>query len=200
MDKSKLYITLTALNDRERQKFSEYVHAPFINKNEKLKKLCVIILNHSAQPSKAGLSKKLIYKRLFGDEDYRELKLNNIISDLFRLLQDFLAYQEYLMDPLLKQNLLAKSLIKREHYPNFNSIIRRYTQLLEKIDYSNYSSFQEQYKFHEVMDHFSLSGDKRSMSKSLQSKHDSLDLSYFANKLRIACDMRSRNMVINAGY
>ncbi len=200
MIKSKLYITLIALNERERQKFSEYVHAAFINKNKKVKKLCDILLNHCSRPSKVDLSKKLVYKKLFDGGDYRELKLNNIISDLFKLLQDFLAFQEYLSDPLIKQNLLAKSLIKREHYHGFNAITRRYQQLLENSLYSNYSSFHQQYKFHEIMDQFSLSGDKRSMSKGLQSQNDSLDLYYFANKLRIACDMQSRNMVINAGY
>lgn len=200
MNKSKLYLTLSVLNDRECKNFREYVHTPFINKNKRIKTLCDIIISYRSNPSKGELPKKHVYKKLFGEDDYRELRLNNIISDLYKLLLDFLAYQEYLSNPLLKQNLLAKSLIKREHYQNFNSILRRYGQLLEKHNYANYSSFEETYRFHEIMDHFSLSGDKRSMSESLQSKNDSLDLYYFANKLRIACDMESRNMVINAGY
>lgn len=144
--------------------------------------------------------KTRVFKKIFKEDHYKEIKLNNVISDLLQLLQDFLGFVRFREDRILQQNLVARELISREQYQNFNTVTRRYDQLRAQSEVKNYHFYLSEYEYYEVLDLLSLSGDKRSYNKALQSKSDMLDLYYFANKLRIACDMYSRNIVINAGY
>ncbi|MCB0652881.1 MAG: hypothetical protein KDC85_16505 [Saprospiraceae bacterium] len=200
MEKSKLFLTLSSLDLKERKRFSEYVHSPFFNKNEKVQQLCEIMLKAMDQPKKKPLLKTRVFKKIFKEDHYKEIKLNNVISDLLQLLQDFLGFVRFREDRILQQNLVARELISREQYQNFNTVTRRYDQLRAQSEVKNYHFYLSEYEYYEVLDLLSLSGDKRSYNKALQSKSDMLDLYYFANKLRIACDMYSRNIVINAGY
>ncbi len=53
---------------------------------------------------------------------------------------------------------------------------------------------------HDKMDQHFLTKGIRAYDQHLQQKSDTLDLYYFGNKLRIAVDMTSRNLVSKAGY
>ena len=126
--------------------------------------------------------------------------MNNIISDLFQLLNDYFTYQQFQKDKLLQQKLNAKILLERELHQQLRRSIQKYNKLCEKQPYRNYEYYLSAYFCHETQDYFLISNDKRAYNTNLQSKSELLDLYYFANKLRIACDMASRNMVINAGF
>ncbi len=200
MKGSKLFLLLSALGDRELKRFKEFVFADFVNKNKKVRQLCTILLKALQGDPDKPLPKKKVYHQIFGGDEFNDLQLNNLIAQLLKIFHLFLGYSVYNESPLLRQNLIARSLIQREQYLHFDSVIRRYSQLIDQADYANYASFHSAYEYHEVLDHYSLSGDKRAINQSLQQKNDALDLYYFSNKLRIACDMYSRNNVINAGY
>jgi hypothetical protein len=200
MKRSKLYLALFSLGPKERKRFREYVHSPFFNKNKKVQFLCDLLLANLNIASDKPLSKEKLFREIYKQEEYQELKLNNVISDLLQLLLDFFACSRYQKDTLFQQKLIGRALIERELYQHFNSLRKRYDQLRKKSSVKNYQYFLEEYEYHELLDQFSLSGDKRTYSNNLQAKSDMLDLYYFANKFRMACDMKSRNRVINAGY
>ena len=138
MEKSKLFLTLSSLDLKERKRFSEYVHSPFFNKNEKVQQLCEIMLKAMDQPKKKPLLKTRVFKKIFKEDHYKEIKLNNVISDLLQLLQDLLGFVSFREDRILQQNLVARELISREQYQNFNTVTRRYDQLRAQSEVKNY--------------------------------------------------------------
>jgi len=200
MQNSTLIYLLRRLETRERTRFEELVFSPFFNKNEKVQDLCRYVQRFAPEFDDLRLAKAEVYRQVFGEEELQELRLNNVISDLLQLLYDFLAFQQYERREQLQKRLLVEELLEREIYRPVKRQVRRYEQLQAKTPFRNHDFFHEEYARFAVQDQLHLTKGRRSFDANLQQKSDALDLYYACNKLRIACDMRSRNTVVNAGY
>jgi len=200
MQHSTLIQILRQLETRERSRFEELVFSPFFNKNEKVRRLCTYVLRFAPDFDHSSLEKPEVYKHVFESEEVEELRLNNVISDLLQLLYDFLAFQQYEQREQWQKHFLLEELLEREIYRPVKRAVRRYEQLQAQTPFRNYDFFQQEYARFEIRDRLHLTKGKRSFDANLQQKSDTLDLYYFCNKLRIACDMLSRNTVVNAGY
>ena len=200
MRRSRLIDLLKNLETRERTRFRELVFSPFFNKNQKIQGLCRYILAYAPTFDHENLRKEKIYPNLFPEEPYSELRINNVISDLLALLYEFLAWKKYREVPQLQKDLLLSELQERELATHVNANLKRYRKIQDNSSHRNFEHFHHEYRLFEQLDRFSLVRGKRGYDESLQSKSDMLDLYYLTNKLRIACDMTSRNIVVNAGY
>jgi hypothetical protein len=137
---------------------------------------------------------------VFREEDYQELRLNNVISDLLQRLYDFLAYLQYESDGLLQRRHLIAELLDREIPAHVERNARRYRQLRDQRPARSYEHYLEEHQFCELLDRYSLTKGRRGYDENLQHKSDALDRHYLINKLRMACDMASRNIVVSAAY
>lgn len=200
MRRSKLIEVLKTFSARERTKFKEYVFSPYFNKNKKVQALCVHVLHFSPNFEHQNLSKQLIYPLIFGETKYNELKINNIISDLLQLLYDFMAQQQYRQRKSLQKNFLLAELLDREIHSHVERNAKRYWQILDGSSFQNYEYYYDCYNLYDKKDKYSLTQGSRGYDENLQRKSNMLDLYFFCNKMRIACDMASRNIVVNAGY
>ncbi len=194
MHRSRLLIVLKTLDLKARTRFADYVSSPIFNKNEKVRRLCAHLLQFAPDFEHPGLEKKKVYKYVFQKDGYAELPLNNVISDLLQLLYDFLAHQRYQAQPHLKRELLLGELLDRELY----SDVGRFAE--KGIPVQHYEGYLHEYRLHEKADEAALAKGKRGYNVHLQQGADAFDLYYYCNKLRIACDMASRNTVIQARY
>lgn len=192
---------LKKLSTRERTKFQEYVDSPFFNKSEKIRQLSQVLLGFAPAFSPEKINKRAIYHTIYGKKaKYNELRLNNLISDLVQLLYDYLALLQLEVRETQKKALLLEALQDRGLYRQIPRQARRYQQLQERQAYRNQSFFWNAYLLHDELDRLSLSSGKRGYDVNLQLKNDMLDTFYTCSKLSIACDMTSRNTVVNAAY
>ncbi|NUO00719.1 MAG: hypothetical protein HUU01_08885 [Saprospiraceae bacterium] len=194
MQRSRLIIVLKTLDLKARTRFIEYVASPFFNKNEKVRRLCSLVLQYAPDFEHSALHKKAVYKYVFQQEGYADLPLNNVISDLLQLLYDFLALHRYQAQMQLKRELLLGELLDRELYGE----VERFAD--KAIPVGHYETYLHAYRLHEKSDEAAIAKGKRGYNEHLQQGADAFDLYYYCNKLRIACDMASRNAVIQAGY
>ncbi|MEL6862902.1 MAG: hypothetical protein AAFP19_00725 [Bacteroidota bacterium] len=200
MKNSQLCGLLKLLNTRERRRFRAYVHSPFFNKHQKTRELGDYLLPFAPDFDQPSLTKKAVFAHLFPDEPYKEAVLNNLISDLLQLLYGYLAYKGYERHPQQERHYLLEELLIRDLPSHFERASRRFRQIQEKTPYRNFQYHHYQYLLHQQLDQYLLSQSKRRYDENLQLESDELDLYYMSNKLRIACDMTSRNRVIKAGY
>lgn len=192
---------LQQLSSRERTKFQEYIDSPFFNKNEKIKQLYQLLLGFAPEFSFPQIDKAAIYQTIYGKQEaYNELRLNNLISDLLHLLYDYLAYLQLEAKETQKKALLLEALQERGLYQQITRQSRRYKKIQDQQPYRSQAYFWDAYLLHDELDRLSLSIGKRGYDVNLQLKNDMLDTFYTCNKLSIACDMISRNTVVNAGY
>lgn len=201
MQKSILVDLLSTLSTKEHRKFREFAHSPYHNKNEKVKKLADILYSSKADFKQPKLAKSLIYAKIYPeDRVFRELRINNLISDLLQLLYAFLAQEVYQEKVLLQKKYLLDSLTLHDADRHIEKNLRNYEQLHKKSNYRSYDHFLEAYYLNEEADQQQLRRAMRSNEGHFQKQNDALDLFFHINKFRIACDMTSRNLVAQAGY
>ena len=200
MKNTKLIHLLKILSSRERFRFGEYVHSPFFNKNKKVAQLCELLQQYAPGYFNDALEKQNVYPIIFGDDTYNELKLNNVISDLLQLLYDFLSQAHFSKQKILQKEFLLKELLEKNTSFHFEKAVRRYRQLQKQNPHRSFDFFEKEKKLYDELDQYTQTKIKRQYDENLQLVNDNLDLSFFINKFRVACDMISRNIVINANY
>lgn len=200
MQKTKIIEILQHFSKRELSKFRDFVFSPFFNKNQKVRTLYNYILKFTPEFQHPAFDKKNAFEYIFGGKAYNELQINNIISDLLQLAYKFLAQNAMASHPQFEKNYLLEELLNRDAHNHIERTARRYQQLQQQSVYRNHQFFYDEYALHEKLDRHFLGQPKRRFDENLQMENDNLDLYYLSNKLRIACDMASRNIVIKAGY
>ncbi len=165
-----------------------------------MRRLCDYVLELAPRFEGARLAKPTVYRFVFEAENYQELRLNNVISDLLQLLYDFLGQLSYEKDEARRRSDQLEGLLEREVHNHIPRLARRYEQLLARRPTRSYQHYYHAYQYYDKLDRLSLTRGKRGYDASLQHQSDQLDLYYCCNKLRMACDMQSRNRVVNAGY
>lgn len=200
MKKTKLISLIEKLSPNELRRFHDFIFSPFFNKNEKVRKLGEIVLEKAPEFESDDLEKRKVFEILFLGKEYNELQINNVISDLLQLLYDFLAYQQFEEKPLLKKKYLLKELLQKDAPQHFERSTRRYQQLEGKTLERSFEYYFEKKDFYSQLDQYVQTKVRRQFDKNLQLENDSLDLGYFIQKLHLACNMVSRNIVINANY
>ena len=204
MLQSKLISTLKTLSDKELKQFQLWVEADIFNKNKSIVQLMNLITRYTpdfnSPKAIKALEKEAVFKKIYKKANYNNLKLNNLISDTYLLLCDFLAYQNFQASKQFPRLCLMDEFFEKGLYKNVEQEARKFRQEQEKFSVRNSSYYFDEYLFYKQKDALFLSQPNRTADVNLQLKNDKLDLFYFATKLKIACDMTSRNAVIQANY
>ncbi|MCB9036016.1 MAG: hypothetical protein H6557_05280 [Lewinellaceae bacterium] len=201
MTNSKLIDALRQLSARERTKFRELVYSPYFNKNRKVRKLAGYLLQYAPDFQDKALEKPAVFPVVFGNQaPYRELQLNNVISDTLQLLYEYLAQQAIEQEAPIKRAYLMKAFLQRRMERHIGQNARRCRQLLDQAEGRSYHYYYHRQQLAGQLDRHALLHEERGYNEHLQEMNDTLDLYYFCNKLRTACDMANRNKAINANY
>lgn len=200
MHESELVNTLKKLSTREKTKFKQWIESSFVNRHVVLVQLATYLLTIKLKESNSKLNKEQVFQHLFPNELYDALKLNNFTSDLLQLLHDFLAYQAFYQSSFSSKLNLVKVLFNKGLIKPFQRLTKSWKKKRLKNTIQNHEFYFEEYLYHDQLDQYFLSRPSRSYDENLQLKSDNLDVFYFATKLKIACDMVSRNMIIQANY
>lgn len=191
---------LRTLGTRERTRFGHYVRSSFFNRHEKIVALYDWLNGFAPDFEEEQMSRRGAWAAMYPEEPYNNTRLDNFISDLLQHLYSFLAYLQYERQPVLERRLLIVELLERDAEKHIQRNARRARQLLERQPGRSYALFLEQSLLEQQLDLYELNRRQRHFTAHLQRESDALDRYYWCNKLRIACDMASRNAVINAGY
>ena len=200
MQTTSLIHLLRTLSTRERTRFGHYVRSPFFNRHEKVVALYGWLQEFAPAFADEQMSRKAAWAVLFPGKPYNNARLDNFISSLLQLLYGYLAYLQYEQQPVLERRLLIVELLERDADKHVQRNARRARQLLGRQPGRSYEYFLQRSLIEQQLDLYELNRRQRRFTAYLQQENDALDLYYWCNKLRIACDMASRNAVINAGY
>ncbi len=200
MKHSKLIDILQRLSPKERQQLSLFLESPVFNKNQKVIHLFKIINEKITNNQSFSLSKKEISHLIEPQQAYQELRFNNFVSKLLHLVYDYLAYQQFEAEPNWQQEALLKQLFERDASRHLKGVINKWQIIQDKQVQSNAKSHSAYAKLQGFQDRLELSNNNRRYHEYLQQQNDHLDYAYLLEKLRIACDMTSRNTVIQATY
>ncbi|MCH2044945.1 MAG: hypothetical protein MK212_12575 [Saprospiraceae bacterium] len=200
MLEAKLIQLLRKFTTRQRTRFKEYVHSPYFNKHKTVMQLCNYLLKYAPDFEHKDLSKQQVFQHLFPKKTYSETKLYTYSSNLLSLLNDFLAVEIFKQETLLEKTKTLQAIRQLDHPKQFNTCTKQHQLLQKQTPFKNSSFYYQQYLFHEEQNLNFLGQNRRQYDSHLQAKSDALDIFYLEEKLKTACDMLSRNQVIQANY
>lgn len=201
MRQTKLLETLQNLSVRERNRWRQYVWSDFCNRHKDLRALCDILLEQGplfAEP----LLKSTVFTQVFGaGETYNELKFNNLISDLYELLLDWLTLERYWSDPLEQQYQRILVLLDRHLDRQATSALDKYRILLEKTPQRNAKWYRHAAQLEETAETLHSRQPRRADSPNLRSQAQFTLNAHALEKLQLGVALRSRSQlaVIQAG-
>lgn len=199
MKDNKTIRAISTLSSQEMNWFREFVHSPYFNKHENLRKLIDIVAGAYPRFNEDNLRKEKVFRKIFPKEKFNPQKLSDLLTYLYRLLEKFLAQLEFESDEAQQKLMLLRSYRWRNHDRPFQHTMKliRENGLLNGLDEKR---FLNEYRLESESDFFFTAKDSRTTDKSIERKTISLDLFYLTAKLKSCCEMLNRQNIVSEQY
>lgn len=197
MKNSKLLRLLRKLSKEERQRFQIYLQSPYCNPHPRLCDLYEAILKYAPEFEHKKLTKEGLQKQLYGEKAYRDQKIADEISLLYRRLKDFLGEERKKQETILDEIDSLHALSEKGLNDLFEIEFRRHEKNLLQRPFLDEAYHRQQLALASVRnDHFGRQL-LRTQHEGLEKKHQALDQYYLAIKLRESCEALNRQHIIN---
>lgn len=110
MVESSLILLLKKFDKQQLKDFNNFVISPFFNTNNALIKLYEYIRKQYPEYNPGKLEKEHVYKKIFGKTKYNDGFIRVLMSNLQSLAEEFLTYQGFKKDTLIKKKYLIDEL------------------------------------------------------------------------------------------
>ncbi len=183
MRNTKLFQLLQTLNIYELNRFGKFLHSPYFNEDERLIKLFEILSPHFKEQTHDTLRQKKIWKEVYADKKFEQLKFARLFSDLLKKLEEFLVIDKLKQNESRRQRNLLSHLTEKKlgrHYPESAKLARK---KLEQTPYRDGEYYLQLFKLESEENNFIESQNQRTTEKNLLQTVEALDIFYMINKL-----------------
>ena len=145
------------------------------------------------------MDKEKIFQYLFPKEKFVVQKLHYVNSYLLKVVEEFLAWQEWNADKVSQQLYLIQSYQKHDLREPLQKSFEYAINLQEKLPFRNANYYWQKYQLHfGQMNYYRTLG--RNVDFNLQEFSELLDISFIAEKLKNSCAMISHQSVTKKHY
>lgn len=199
MRKSKLYLVLKEFDKYEQNRCRKYIQSPYFNRSEKLCDLYEILID-CINTSEAAPKAEEILKKLHPGEVIKDSRWRKYCSDLYKLVEDYLAQEEYSKDNTAQVAYLIDAVAKKNIGTVSKNAIKRTNKVLEFSDKFPNETYYDKY-YLELKKYDLQKANRRRESKSnIEEIILSLDNFYISKKLKYYCDILSRKSTVAHNY
>lgn len=196
MNNSRLVYVLQALSKSELKTLKKFVASPLYNQREDVVLLLDYLSKHLSPDKRKAREKQVVFAKVFPKQAYNEDKISYAMSYLFKLLKQFLAWQNWQNSTVHQQFHLVQSLRKKSLDKQFLSEWNVAIQQLNKQPFKShefhYQHFQlklEKYTFN--------AGKTRKDQEEFQQYADELTQYFIIQQLRQSCFSFSHRTIAN---
>lgn len=198
MEKNKLIRVFTSLTPDELRFLKRFLESKIYNQHKKVIELFDHLRKQTTK-EKPNLSKELIHKKLYPKTAYNDKQIRDVMSYLFKSIEQFLAYNENKTETSRELLALCRAYRKK-------GLMRLFETTTRKMKTLNTESVKRDLEYHEFNyrieeeQYFAIVKKGRTQANNLQVVSNTLDISYFVNRLRRSCIMLSHQSVYNVQY
>ena len=203
MKDSKAYVALSSLSVYELNRFRKFIISPYFNVNKSLINLFDLYHTKIRSDKEPEFNKESVWTSVFPNESYNDIRLRKLNSDFLRLLEQFLAQEQFENNPLHRANYLLKSLsdkkIEKLYKGSVSTARRLSSQQLERTA----SYYYYQYQIEKNLFGLTTEFEKKSKIKSDRINLNidriayNLDLFYLGEKIKYYCTLLTWKNVLN---
>lgn len=198
MKDRKIIAALTQLSVYELNNFKKYILSPYFNVNENITKYLELILEWIKKGNfDDDVANEILWEKVYGNLPYHNQKFLKLNSDLVKLLEDFLAQQEYDNMLSLRTNLKLEGVRKHGIEKLYNGIIGE-LERLEKMEVNqSVEYYYTKYQIEKGLFNLKTENEKKNAKFEIETElninkiSENLDYFYIAEKLRLYCTLLS---------
>ncbi len=199
MKNSQLIELLGTFGRKEWIEATKFVQSPFHNSRNDVIQLLIYLKKVLPRGLEEKLEKEQVFGVLYPGDRYDEKKIRYLMSFLYQLMQNYLAYTQWKEDKLQVQNSLLHSLRLRGLPRSFTSMSNRLERALRQHPLRNPSYHFQKSAFHEEM-YTDSTLRTRQQSMGFQSWTQHSNLYFMLQQLRQACVAISHKTVLKDTY
>ena len=132
MQNTRLIKFLRSLNNNEIRQFRDFIYSPTFNKNKNISALFDLLYEFYPDFDSPELNEEMLFEKIFKNEKYQYFKIKNLVSDLFGLGKEFLAFSVFRKDDHINEKFLLSELRKRNLDTAFEQAYKFADKSLEK--------------------------------------------------------------------
>lgn len=198
MKDRKITAALLQLSVYELNSFKKYVHSPYFNVNDIISKYLDLVLDWIKKGNlQDDISNEKLWHKVYGNTPYQNQKFLKLNSDLVKLLEDYLAQQEFDNMLSLRTNLKLEGVRKRGIEKLYNGIIGELDRL-EKMEVNqSVEYYYTKYQIERGIFNLKTENEKKNAKFEIKTElninkiSENLDYFYIAEKLRLYCTLLS---------
>lgn len=200
MLQNKLIRILSSLNRKEMTRFRDFAFSPYFNKHKDLQLLLAYLSRVFPKFDEKSCSRKEVFRHIYPAQAHDQRQLALLFTYALRLLEKFLAQEQFKVQIPLQELLLLQSLRTRKQYSSYEKVLRQAeTQLSGRAERDSLF-YNHQYQLAAEADNYYNQIERRQKDHSIQSKQNNLDKFYLSEKLKDACEMRMRSKILKVDY
>ncbi len=198
MHKNKVIVVLKSLTPDEIRQLDKFVRSPVHNQHDDVIRFFQYVRKHLGSGERA-LRKETVFEQLFPGEAFNMQQLHYIGSYLLKVVEEFLAWQEWRKDESAHQISLLRSLHQHKLEALFEKHFEKAQALRKQELRQDTNNLYHAY----MLELERFNQDRLQTSKQefrLQEMSDSLDAFFVAEKLRNACILLSNQTISKSSY
>lgn len=200
MRNTKIYSILEEFDKYEQNRCRKFLQSPYFNRDQSIVDLFNFLLDRINNRAEEEISKEDIWKSLNLEGCYEGVRFRKYLSDLTKLVEDYLCQQVYEKNDLQKASYLLEAVSNKKIDKLSNSSIRVARKYASEYPYRSAPYYQHQYaienNYYKLIDYET----KRDEKANFEEISTNLDYFYLAEKLRILCGVLSRQSVTSYTY
>lgn len=197
MTGSKLLTLLKTFDKYELNRLRKYVESPFFNENDFLVQL-YDLLDKFLRSNKETIDQQVIWHKIFPKTVYNDTKFRRLCSDLNKLAQDFITFEDFKNQPLAFESYQLRLLNSKgldKHYLAVERNVNRARKNLKLRDSMfYYNDAMLEYEKHVYLEKH---GVMRTKKVNLGQADFQLDCFFLSLKLKNYCDAINYKNILN---
>lgn len=196
MKQSKILQLLEAMNKHDLNKLSDAVASPYFNKNEQIVALFHLLTAQHPHYNEAQLDKAALHEQLFPGTPFNDQQMRYLITDLTKVIEQYLILRKLDDEQILQQHLLIKGM-QDKHLTNLiPKVIDQSERILKKYPFEDQKRYFDQFLLERDSYEYVASKRNLAIKETLQGILSSLDYYYIANKLKFSAELINHTNVM----
>ncbi len=137
MQNFKLIELLKTLDKKEIRRLGEFVESPYFNKNENVMRLFGALSKYHPGFENRNLTIEKLFKKLFPRDKYDYHKINNVISDLYKLSERFFSIQNFEEKMESGDTAVLKTLTDKKLHGIFKQKFKQLEEINESAEFKD---------------------------------------------------------------
>jgi hypothetical protein len=200
MINNKLLAILSDFNKIEQNRLRKFVISPYFNANPQIVTYFDILTEYINASFKKKLNKELIWKKIYSNDNYNDVRFRKLNSELLKLTESYLAQEMYEENQINKATYLLEAVNKRKFEKLYNSSVRTAKHLVEQEPYKDPKFYYNQFEVERHLYDISQSEINRSDKSNSEKIINNLDHFYLAEKMRLYCAIKLRQRFVSHDY